>query len=234
MKVKNSIKSVQIFNQNNQLILECKKNFSFPVKYVNNQPVDNILMVKEHGLPELHRGAIVDVIINTKSGDRIKYFCQVDFSSTQQLNITLSPERAKQLEDRRRFYKIKTAVNCRIVDLTRDGSIVSYSPNLYGKIYDINLGGVFITIETKEKYQKNDMISFTAVLNASKIEATAKILRVKEADGGDVEGYGCAFTTVDNHLESVISSYVNDLQLEERRLELEKEKLEKEISQNVS
>jgi c-di-GMP-binding flagellar brake protein YcgR len=191
-------------------------------------------MIKDKHLPELHRGAIVDVVINTKAGDRIKYFCQVDFSSANQLNITLSPERAKQLEERRRFYKIKTAINCRVSELTRDGSVEHYNPNLYGKIYDINLGGVFIAVETAERYKNGDILSFSAILNESKLEASAKVLRVKTTQEGQLEGYGCSFTTVDNHMEAMVSAYVNYLQIEERRMELEREKLAKEIEEQIA
>jgi c-di-GMP-binding flagellar brake protein YcgR len=231
MKASKNIKSIQIFNQNNDLIYECTKHFSFPVKYVDNKPVDNVLMIKDKNLPELHRGAIVDVIINTRSGDRVKYFCQVDFSSNNQLNITLSPERARNLEERRRFFKIKTAINCRVVDLTRDGSTVTYKPHLYGKIYDINLGGVLIKAETAEAYKSGDILTFTTILGNNKLEASAKILRINTAKDGEISGYGCAFVSVDNAQEAMISSYVNYLQIEERRLELEREKLAKEIEE---
>jgi len=234
MKGKKGIKSIQIFNQSNEMILECTKHFSFPVKFVNNKPVDNVLMIKDKHLPEFHRGAVVDVVINTKSGDRIKYFCQVDFSSANQLNITLSPERAKQLEERRRYYKIKTAINCRVSELTRDGSLQHYNPNLYGKIYDINLGGVFIMVESEEQFKNGDILSFSAILNENKFEASAKVLRVRTNNDGELEGYGCAFTTVDNHQEAMVSAYVNYLQIEERRMELEREKLAKEIEEQVS
>lgn len=234
MKGKKGIRNIQIFNQNNEMILECTKNYSFPVKYVSGKPVDNVLMVKDRNLPELHRGAVVDVVINTKAGDRVKYFCQVDFSSSNQLNITLSPERARQLEERRRYYKIKTAINCRVSELSRDGSLHHYNPNLYGKIYDINLGGVFLFVETQERYKEGDILSFNAILNESKLENSAKVLRVRTNKDGELQGYGCAFTSVDNQQEAMISAYVNYLQIEERRMELEREKLAKEIEEQVA
>ncbi|MCL2037375.1 MAG: PilZ domain-containing protein [Oscillospiraceae bacterium] len=228
-----NVKIVQVYNQNNELILERNKNFFFPTKFVNNNQVNNVLMIKDKELPELYRGAIVDVVLTLKGGDRIKYFCQVDFSSTHQLNITLSPERAKQLEERRRFYKIKTVINCRVIDLTRDGEVNAYNPALYGKIYDINLGGVFVSIDSEEKYKEGDIITFTAILNDYKLEASVRVLRVRMTNNA-VSGYGCSFTTVDNHKEAMISSYINYLQIEERRIELEKEKIQKEIEREFN
>jgi len=224
------IKNIQIFNQNNEMILEVKKNYSFPVKYEKGRAVDNILMIKGKKLPELSRGAVVDVIINTKSGDRVKYFCQVSLSTGFQINLTLNVERARQLEERRRYHKIKTAINCRIVDVTRGGELTVFNPNLYGKIYDINLGGIFVSIDTNDVYKKGDMISFTVVLAEKRLEASANVLRVQTDDNDEVVGYGCAFAALPEYQEEMISSYINYIQMEERRIELEKEKIEKEVS----
>jgi c-di-GMP-binding flagellar brake protein YcgR len=228
MKEKNGIKSLQIFNQSNEMIHETTRHFSFPSRVVKGALVDNLLVIRQRGLPLLHRGAVVDVVINTRSGDRIKYFCQVDSSTSGLLCITLNPERAKQLEDKRRYFKIKTAINCRVSDLCRDGSVVAYNPNLYGKIYDINLGGVFIVVEIAEQYKIGDIISFSTILTDYKLEISAKILRVKTSPDGEPAGYGCAFTSISAQQEAMISSYVNHMQIEERRSELEREKIAKE------
>jgi c-di-GMP-binding flagellar brake protein YcgR len=141
--------------------------------------------------------------------------------------LAISAERAKQLKDHRRFYRIKTAINCRIADLTRGEAVFVYNPNLYGKIYDINIGGVFIFIETEEKYQKDDLLSFTTILNNRRLEASARVIRSQNSDHGELVGYSCSFAAITSHQEELISSYINYLQLEERRVELELEKLTK-------
>jgi c-di-GMP-binding flagellar brake protein YcgR len=227
--MKDKIRSVQIFNQSNDMIYECNRNYFFPVKYVDNKPVDNIMMIKGRNLPMIHRGAVVDVIIVTTGGNRIKYFCQVDFSSDKQMNITLNAARAKELEDKRRFYKIKTEINCRIVDVTRNGEVTPYTPNLYGKIQDINLGGIFVVVETQDSYKLQDLISFTTVLGEERLEASARILRVQKNREGEITGYGCAFASINSRQEEMISSHINRIQIEERRLEMEREQLEKEM-----
>jgi c-di-GMP-binding flagellar brake protein YcgR len=224
------ISTIQVFNQTNTMILEVKKGFDFPVRIIDGKPVDNVLVIKGRHFPELHRGAIVDIVINTKSGNRIKYYCLVDFSSHNQLVLILSTQRAQELADKRRFKKVKTEVNCRVTDVVRGSEVTAYNPNLYGKIHDINLGGMFVVIDTADTYNKEDMISFTAVLGENRLEASARILRVQTSAEGELTGYGCSFAALPDYQEEMISSYVNYLQIEERRIEMERMKIEKELN----
>jgi len=221
------IKTIQIFNQNNEMILECSKGFSFLTRTVNRKQVDDVLMIRGKNIPQIASGEAADVVITTRGGDRIKYFCTVGICTSRQLRVILNIEKAKKLENQRRYYRIKTAINCRIADVTRGESVTPYNPNLYGKIYDINIGGVFIAVETDEKYRENDLISFTTILNSNRLEATAKVLRIQVTDEGEVVGYRCCFIAMSSHQEDMISSYINYLQLEERRIELEIEKMKK-------
>jgi c-di-GMP-binding flagellar brake protein YcgR len=233
VKINSKIKTIQIFNQGGKMILEVSRGFSFPIKYIKGKPVSNVLMLKGRGFPELKPGTVIDVVINTRAGEKIKYFCEVGFSAKNQLNITLNPQRAKQLEERRRFFKIKTAINCRIVDLTRGSETVSLNPKLYGKIYDINLGGIFVVIQTEEKFHEGDILSFSTILADKKLEAAVKVLRSNVSKDGDTVGYGCSFFDIDNHQEAMISSYINYIQIEERRNELFINKMEKEINEEI-
>jgi c-di-GMP-binding flagellar brake protein YcgR len=171
---------------------------------------------------------LVDVIITTFNGSRIKFSCRVDFSGSFQLNVTLRPERALELEDKRRYYKIKTEINCRIQDLTRGEEVTAYNPNLYGRIQDINIGGIFIVVDGEAEYAVGDIIGFTTVLGDNRLETTAKVLRVQRAPEGEISGYGCSFVKISSGQEEMISSYINYLQIEERRLDRERELLERE------
>ncbi|MCL2633532.1 MAG: PilZ domain-containing protein [Oscillospiraceae bacterium] len=228
MQGQDKIKKIEIYEQN-KLFLECTKNYSFPVKYIDDKPVDNILMIKGKKMPMLSKGTPVNVIINTKGGDRIRYACKIDMSSPDQLNVTLNSANRQELEDKRRYYKIKTEINCRVADVTKNGEVRAYNPNLYGKIQDINIGGVFIVVLDGEEYVKGDILSFTTILGDARLEASAKVLRVQRTPEGEINGYGCAFISVSSAQEEMISSYVNYLQMEERKLEREKELLEKEM-----
>jgi c-di-GMP-binding flagellar brake protein YcgR len=223
------IDNIKIFSEDSKLIYDCSKRYSFPVKTVRGKKVSKTLLFKGSDLPELSAGDAVDVVINTKSGQSVKYFCEVKVSERGKLSVALNSERARRLYDQRRYYKIKTAINCRVVDVTRGEEVIAYNPNLYGKIEDINIGGIFVSVETDEIYKIDDYISFTVVLNESRLEASARVLRVKVSKDGEVEGYGCAFAALPEYKEEIISSYVNYIQIEERRIEQERLKLEKEL-----
>lgn len=229
MQGQDKIRKIDIYGIDNKLVLECTRGFSFPVKYIDDQPVDNILMIKGKKFPEVDRGTRVNAVITTKGGDRIKYDCQVDYSDSDQFNVTLYTSKSQELEDKRRYYKIKTEINCRVVDITRNNEVSSYNPNLYGKIQDINIGGVFIVVIGAEDYVNGDIISFTTVLGDSRLEASVKVLRVQRSAEGEITGYGCSFLSITSHQEEMISSYVNRLQIEDRQLERERDILETEL-----
>jgi len=222
------IRRIEIFATNNRLIIECTSNFSFPVKYINNRPIDNVLMIKGRNLPVLPMGTPVFVIITTKGGKRIRYSCQVGFSGSGQFNVTLFSETADEVEEKRRYYKIKTEISCRIADHMRGETFTPYNPNLYGVIQNINIGGVFLVpdeLPEDEVWDVGDVIGFTTVLGNARLETQAKVLRVQRMSNGEVKGYGCAFVHITPSQEEMISSYINYLQLEERRIEREKELL---------
>jgi len=225
------IKSIQVYNQSGELVYECSKGFSVHARGVHRNPVDDILVLKGKNMPAFDMGTPVDIVITARNGERQKYFCKVAFYNGNQLRLIIDTEKARSLENHRRYYRIKTAINCRIVDITRGEDVTAYNPNLYGKIYDINIGGVFMAVETPEKYRVDDLISLTAILNSNKLEVTARVLRIQESDNGEVLGYRCSFVSISPHKEDLISSYINYLQLEERRVEIELEKLEKGISE---
>jgi hypothetical protein len=231
---KERIRNIQVFNQEGEMILDCKKNYHFPVKYVNKKPIDNILLIKGRGLPDLYEGEGVDVVIHTVSGESVKYFCKVESSGSHKLTVSLNAERARQFENKRRYYRIKTAINCRICDVTRGMNVTAYNPNLYGKIHDINIGGVMIEVESEDSYREEDIITFTAVLGDSKLEISGRVLHQQASEDQSVTGYRCSFVAPTAYQEEIISSYINHIQIEERRVEMEKAKIEAEISSGSS
>ena len=225
MNAKEQIRYIQIFNQRQEMVVECTKGYSFPAKTENGKIVDNVLMLKGNDFPLLAISDNVEVIIATSSGQKVKYFCSVDYSTSKKLVIMLNAARAKSHEEKRRYYRIKTAINCRVVDVTRNNNVNNFSPNLYGKIYDINIGGVLLVIDGEDNFETNDIISFTAVLGSSRLEISAKVLRTKLAADGETLGYMCSFVGVSTRQEEMISSYINYLQIEDRRLKTEMKKM---------
>jgi c-di-GMP-binding flagellar brake protein YcgR len=217
------IKNIQVFDKNERLILDFSKNFFFPAKQYGDKVVDDVLTLRGKKLPEFAPADTVDVIINTKSGERIKYYCYVGFSDKKRLDLRLNVGQARQLEDKRRFYKIKAEINCRVTDAIRGEESVTFQPNLYGRIQDINIGGVFISVDANVHFEKSDIITISAVLGTQKLNAIAQILRIQTDQTGEITGYGCAFVDIKSHQEEIISSYITRVQIEERQLERKKE-----------
>ncbi|MCL1881725.1 MAG: PilZ domain-containing protein [Oscillospiraceae bacterium] len=217
------IKSIQIF-EGNQMLLEFKKNYSFGK---NNT---DALSIRGKKLPRFEVGHQFGVVFNNKSGERIRHITHVEFSSDRTLDLRVNYNEEVRLEDKRRFYKIKTEINCRILSATRGEEVVTFkTSNLYGRIQDINIGGVFIAIDDNLCFEKEDLLTFSTVLGEHKLRTTARILRVQRDNAGEITGYGCAFIDIKPYQEEMISSYVTRIQIEERQLEREKELLEKEL-----
>ncbi|MCL1832166.1 MAG: PilZ domain-containing protein [Oscillospiraceae bacterium] len=223
------IRDVQIYNSNNTMIMSFDKNYSFPAKRIGDKIIDDIISFKGKKLPIFDESDQLSVIINMKSGERIKYFCTTAFSSLRVLELRLNAAQARTLEDKRRFYKIKIEINCRINSAMRGEETVIFPQALYGKIKDINIGGVFVSVDDNVYFEKNDIITVHAVLGHEVLEISATILRVKKNEHGEISGYGCSFTEISRHQEEMISSYINKIQFKERQIQRDKELLTKDI-----
>jgi len=227
MRKPNQYRSIQLY-RGNDLLLEMNKHFLFPGDKGNESAANDILIIRGRKLPEFSVGDLLDVVAYTKGGDRVKYFCYVNYSEKRRLELKLNAEHAKSLVDNRRFYKIKTEINARVHSATRITETVTFPTNLYGRISDINLGGIFITVDDNVCFESEDFIVFSAVLGTNKLKTEAKILRVQRDKMGEIVGYGCAFTDIKPFQEEMISSYITRIQIEERQLEKKKEALGRE------
>jgi c-di-GMP-binding flagellar brake protein YcgR len=224
------IKDIQVYNTDGELILEFSKNYTFPAKSDKGRVVDDVLIIRGKKLLTYTTGTEVEVVVNLKNNDRVKYFCFVEFSTARRLDLKLNAAQAEKLEDKRRFYKVRTEVNCRIHSATRDEETVVFKPtSLYGRIQDINIGGVFLSVDDNVIFEKEDQLSVSAVLGDNKLNASARVLRVQRDKEGEVIGYGCAFIAVDSQQEEIVASYVTRVQIEQRKIERERELLEKEL-----
>jgi c-di-GMP-binding flagellar brake protein YcgR len=229
MQKPNQFRNIQLY-RGNDLLFEFNKHFFFPGDKGDDRTTNDILTIRGRKLPEFAVGDLIDVVAFTKGGDRIKYFCYVNYSEKRRLELKLNVNQSKRLEDNRRFYKIKTEINARIHSATRDTETVTFRPaSLYGRVQDINLGGVFITVDDNVCFETNDFIVFSVVLGVNKLKAEAKILRVQRDKMGDIVGYGCAFTDIKPYQEEMISSYITRVQIEERQLEKKKEAMENDV-----
>ncbi|MCL2754269.1 MAG: PilZ domain-containing protein [Oscillospiraceae bacterium] len=218
-------RSVQLY-QNNEKILELSKYFYFPGDKGAEKSARDVLTILGRKLPEFSAGDLIDAIALTKGGERVKYACYVHYSERRRLELKFNS--GHSLQDNRRFYKIKTEINCRVISATRGENTAEFSTSLYGRIKDINLGGVFITVDNSVCFELDDYVVFSTVLGENKLKTEARVLRVQRDKVGEIVGYGCAFTDIKPNQEEMISSYITRIQIEERRLEKKKEALENE------
>ena len=64
-----------------------KEQFSFPRLFIDDIPVNNVMIVKGSGFPELDYDTGVYVIAYMKNGDRVQYVGRVKMSLENQVNI---------------------------------------------------------------------------------------------------------------------------------------------------
>lgn len=181
---------------------------------------DTMMIIKGSGLPEIDRGAGLDVVASMKNGKRIKFPSYVSVSTEYQLNVVIRSEQGKVLEERRRYYKIDVDISCIINCVERNENRAVLSKPYITKIRDLNIGGIFLCI-CDEPLEVNDKLMLTVDLGTRTIDLDAVILRVQKNAAGDTIGYGCQFVDVTAAEEEVISKYV--FQLQKERLQKEAE-----------
>lgn len=193
------------------------KNFDFPEMYDSDgNLIDNMLMIKGRNLPEIDGGNYVYVIGIKKSGDRIRYKTSISVSSCFQMNIQLRPDKAELLEERRRYFKIKTNERAYVTfTVHEDESTDRMEPPAEIVIKDINVGGVFFTcVDAANEFVKGDKVMIVLALDGKKMELMSEILRVQEVPEPSGCGYGCRFIRISSGQEEIISRYIYRLQYE--------------------
>ena len=206
---------VEVLGEKNERILEVEKNFVLPKNMYDNE--DSIVMIKGRDLPELPHNSIVSVVTTTKGNDRIKYMGSVSMSLDTQLNIKILRNNTSQLlQERRRFYKIKTNESGRILFYVRDEKTNRFDVPAVIKVMDINVGGVFITCDEVE-FLEDDLVCMEIELSSETLNAAAKILRVQRFEDGSIKGYGCEFQGLTAAQEDCISRFIMKVQSELRQ-----------------
>ncbi len=220
---KSGIESVRITAMDGTLLLEAdKEHFSFPKMFVNNMPVNNIIMIKGKGFPEYDADSGVYLIANMKSGDRIRYIGRIKMSLENQLNIQIRDEYGTVMEERRRYFKVKSELKCIISGCERDGTLYEYDVPIRAVIKNVSIGGVFIE-GTDPPFRKDDILLLNFKVGNELVGAVVKVLRLQLRADGSFEGYGCEFTNVDKKMEGQLAKLVYDIQLQQRQEQLERD-----------
>ena len=216
---KEDFTSFEITSLDGKKLFYTENNFDFPLMYdTNDNIIDNMLMIKGRRLPELDTSEYVYVIARMRDGDRYRYKTNISVSTDRQLNVLLRPDKAELLEERRKYFKIKTNERAFITLRTQEGSEkpVPLEPPAEIYIKDINVGGgFFICSDTRRHFAKGDRLLMIVGLSGTRLELTAEVLREQEITSQEADtGYGCRFIGVSHSQEETISRYIYKLQFE--------------------
>jgi len=219
---RSGIVNIRVTALDGKLLLETdSEHFSFPRVFVHNMPVDNIIMIKKNDLPEFDADSGVYVIAYMKNGDRVKYMGRVKLSLENQLNIQIRDEYGTVMEERRRYFKVRSSLKCVISGYERDDTVYEFDTPMLTTIKNVSIGGVFIE-GTDPPFRKDDILLLNFKVENEVVGAVVKVLRLQLYHDGKLEGYGCEFVNVDKRMEGVLAKLVYNLQLQQRQEKIEK------------
>jgi hypothetical protein len=195
-------------------LLSSFKHFTFPP--VEEYEVENSrLILKGKKLQTFKRETLLTCVFYMKSGERLNLPVQVTVSTDNQLTLFVQRSKTTTMAEKRRFFKIVSNVKCRLTVLQRSSEAFDIDPYLDGIIDNINLGGVFISVEPGLDFENEDIVSVEVPdLMGNFMRFNCKILRVQLDTNTGREGFGCSFIGLDLKTESVIAKYINWLQRE--------------------
>ena len=230
---RDGIMTIRITGMDGRFVLETdKEHFSFPRMFVNNVPVNNIIMIKGKNMPEFDADSGLYVITNMKNGDRIRYTGRVKMSLENQLNIQIRDEYGTVMEERRKYFKVRSNLRCIISGHERDGTVYEYDAPVFTVIKNVSIGGVFIE-GTDPPYRKDDILLLNFMVDNELVGAVVKVLRLQLLIDGSLEGYGCEFTNVDQKMEGKLANLVNGIQREQRQEQLERDDRRREAEKRI-
>ena len=214
---KDDFTSFEITDLDGSRLFYTESNFDFPLIYdTDDTLIENMLVIKGRKLPELPKTEYVYVIGTQKSGDRIRFHSTIRVSSEFQINVQLRPDTATVMEERRRYFKIKTNEKAYITFVVdSEEKTTTLEPPLEIHITDINVGGIFfITYDPDADFKAGQKAMIVIGLDGRRLELTAEILRVQRLNAPPGRGYGCRFIGVSRAQEEIISRYIYKLQFE--------------------
>lgn len=217
------IVSVRVTGLDGRLLLQTdSEHFSFPRVFVNNIPVNNIMMIKGRDMIEYPADLGVYVIASMKNGDRIRYMGRVKMSLDNQLNIQIRDDTSTIMEERRKYFKVQSDLRCVISGYERDNMTFELESPVLSKIKNVSIGGVFIE-GTDPPFRKDDILLLNFKVDSEIVSAVVKVLRLQLFFDGRLEGYGCEFTNVDKRMEGLLAKLVYNIQLQQRQEKLERD-----------
>ncbi|MBQ9383737.1 MAG: PilZ domain-containing protein [Ruminiclostridium sp.] len=220
---KTGIVKVRVTAVDGKLLFEAdEEHFSFPRMYINNMPVNNIIMIKGKELPELPADTGLYVIAFMRSGDRVRYIGRVKMSLDNQINIQIRDEYGTIMEERRRYFKVDSDLRCVISGYEREGTVYEFDSPILSRIKNVSIGGAFLE-GTDPPFRKGDNLLLNFKVGGEVVGAVVTVLRIQLFSNGSLEGYGCQFSNVDQKMEGLLARLVYEIQLKARQEKLEKD-----------
>lgn len=198
-------------------LFSTNSDYDFPEMYDRDgNQMENVLVIKGRNLPDIDRGKYIYVIATKKSGTRLKFKTAVSLSARFQINIKLDPDKAELMEERRRFFKIKTNEKAYITFvLHEDENTIQLEPPAEILVKDMNVGGAFfVCINPATQFLQSDKVMIVLALAGEKLELMSEVLRVQPINDESGCGYGCRFIDMNGRQEELISRYIYKLQYE--------------------
>ncbi len=214
---KEDFTSFEITDLDGSRLYYTDSNFDFPVMYDQfDNLVENLLMIKGKNLPEIRSDKYVYVIATHKNGDRTRYRTAISVSSVFQMNIQLNADRAEEMEERRRYFKIKTNERAYVTfTVDSEDNTHALEPPAEICIKDINVGGVFfVSFVGNHTFEKGEKAMIVLSLGGRRLELMSEILREQPLTEPPEKGYGCRFINLSRAQEEIISRYIYNLQFE--------------------
>lgn len=229
---KNKIYKIEVTSPGGRKLAVAEKDqFSFPRLYIDDMPVTNVIIMKGRRYPELDRDQAIYVITYMKNGDRIRYPAAVRMSLCDQLNVQLRSDYGTLMEERRRYFKVDSDIECEVMGYIRDDNYVEFNKPVTGTIRNISIGGVYLSSDDVD-FSPHDIVYLNFCVEGNPVDIYAEVLRIQRVNG-TIDGYGCQFQNVDQNQEEIFGHFVYTIQLQKRIEEQEKEEMREEALSRI-
>lgn len=214
---RSKIMKLELTTATGRKLVEAQKDqISFPRLFIDDMPVDNIVIIKGKDLPLFRIEQSLYVIAYMKNGDRIRYVGVVRMSLDNQVNVQIRNEYGTLMAERRRYFKVEADITADITGFMRGDDAYSFDVPVKCHIKNINIGGIFMS-RIEHNFSLNDVMFMQFASGGGNICVMAQIIRLQRDHDGKMEGYGCQFVNTDPQLEELLAKLVFEIQLKQRQ-----------------
>jgi len=215
-----------------KLVVAEKDQFTFPRLFVDDIPVNNIIIIRGKELPLFEIDTPIYVVTYMKNGDRIRYAASVKISLPYQLNVQLKNSYGTLMAERRKYFKVESDIDCKILGVLREDDIEEFDVPVDAAIKNISIGGIFL-FGSEVSFSPQDTLLLSFKLDDSPVNITVKILRVQRNQDKQIEGYGCQFVNLEPSQEEAFAQFIYNIQLKKRIEQMEKEQKQEEAMKRI-